>query len=197
MDSITQAAQLMAERFWDDPGIQAQMRGVRDARNLFELQCLGQLKAYQEAGLLSLYQGGPSVSVGYRSDTFDANAFALLAQKHSKEFVAACTKADLEALQASIAPVAAISNPTWYEKYFDDAVFDLQIIVVDRKLKGTGAFRKMMSPMLEYCAENTIPTVLQTHNPANVPLYEHFGFKVLEAPYAKNINLTCYCMARS
>lgn len=197
MESIAQAARLMADRFWEDPGIQAQMRGVSQARNLFELQCSGQLAAYQELGLLSLYRGGPSFSVAYRTDEFDAGAFALLVQKHSQEFIDSCTQSDLEALQASIAPVAAISDPVWYEKYFDGAVLDLQVIVVDRKLKGSGAFRAMIDPLLEASVQEGIPAVLQTHNPDNVSVYEHFDFKILEAPHAEDIDLTCYCMART
>lgn len=197
MISIEQAAQLMARRFWDDPGIKAQMRGVVDAHNLFELQCLGQLRAYQDLGLLTFFEEGPSFSVGYRTDAFDAQEFVLLVQRHSQGFIEACSQDDLVALQTAIAPVTAISNPVWYEKHFSGPVYDLQIIVVDERLKGSGVFRKMVDPVLESCEASSLPAVLQTHNPANVPLYEHFGFKVVESPRSEDIGLTCYCMARS
>lgn len=38
--------------------------------------------------------------------------------------------------------------------------------------------------------------MLQTHNPDNVPLYEHFGFKLVEKVDSQELELSCYNMAR-
>lgn len=88
MIEIEQAAQLMANRFWNDPGTQVQLRNVSHARQLFEYQCLGQLRAYRELGLLSLLEGGPSFSVSYRSDELDVCELARLAQEDSGDRLA-------------------------------------------------------------------------------------------------------------
>lgn len=72
----------------------------------------------------------------------------------------------------------------------------LQVVAVASELKGTGAFRRLIDPVIAECDASGIPMVLQTHNPNNVPLYEHFGFKLVEKVDSKELELSCYNMAR-
>lgn len=37
-----------------------------------------------------------------------------------------------------------------------------------------------LRPVFDYLDRQGLPCYLDTHNPANLPFYEHYGFKVVE-----------------
>jgi GNAT superfamily N-acetyltransferase len=55
----------------------------------------------------------------------------------------------------------------------------LDMIAVDPALRGQGQMSRMMGPLLAYAKRQGIPCLLETEDPANVPIYEHFGFRVI------------------
>jgi ribosomal protein S18 acetylase RimI-like enzyme len=60
--------------------------------------------------------------------------------------------------------------PHWY----------LLAIGVAEVHRGKGLASRLIRPMLERLDAEGMPCYLETHNPANVGLYEHFGFTVAE-----------------
>jgi len=70
------------------------------------------------------------------------------------------------------------------------------VVVVKENLRGTGIFRKLITPIIEKCeAENKV-IALQTYNPDNLAKYQHFGFEIMEEKFSKDLNLTCYNLLR-
>lgn len=66
-------------------------------------------------------------------------------------------------------------EPHWY----------LAFIGVDPARQGSGVGAALLRSRLRRCDEEGLPAYLESSNPANVPLYEHFGFQVtgtLELP---------------
>jgi ribosomal protein S18 acetylase RimI-like enzyme len=59
-------------------------------------------------------------------------------------------------------------QPHWY----------LAMIGVDPSRKGSGVGAALLRSRLERCDEDGIAAYLESSNPQNVPLYEHFGFQV-------------------
>lgn len=195
--TIRECAKLMARRFIDDPGIAVQMQGLDDPLRVLEIQCRGQIRAYDEAGFLTLYRLAPSFIIGFRTDQMTEKQFLAIAQNASVELLQALSEEELFALQQSVLPVAKISDEYWYRRYYPcKTVYVLQVICIDESLKGSGTFRKMIEPVINDCKEMDIPVVLQTHNPASVPLYEHFGFQLIEKIDSDTIDLSCFNMAR-
>ncbi|HAG11050.1 MAG TPA: hypothetical protein DCK76_06640 [Desulfotomaculum sp.] len=92
--------------------------------------------------------------------------------------------------------VHKITVHDWYKQYFTGEVYHLLVVVIDESLKGTGALRNILMPVINECEEKKIPIVLQTHNPDNVPLYQHYGFELMETHYSEELDLSCFCMAR-
>lgn len=196
-EQVRACARLVVERFRDDPGIKAQMSGVPNAGELMRAQCLGQVRAFAETGCVMLLDKGPSFMIGYRTDKLPAEKLVDLLQDASREALAIATPEQLEALQANIAPVAEITDEFWYARRFpSETVYVLQVIAVEASLKGTGAFRRLISPAIAACDKDGTRMVLQTHNPANIPLYEHFGFAVEEELASPQLGLRCFNMAR-
>jgi ribosomal protein S18 acetylase RimI-like enzyme len=61
--------------------------------------------------------------------------------------------------------------PHWY----------LAMIGVDPPRQGTGAAAALLRSRLERCDQDGTAAYLESSNPQNVPLYEHFGFRVTGA----------------
>lgn len=88
---------------------------------------------------------------------------------------------DLIAMQQNVIEVTKIVQPDWYKKFLNEKeVYILQVIVVQKSLRGTGVFRKLISPILKMAEQQSIPVVLQTYEYANIIKYEQFGFKLME-----------------
>jgi len=72
----------------------------------------------------------------------------------------------------------------------------LQVIGVDPANQGKGYARKLLSPMLARIDNEGLPCYLETHDQKDVPIYEHFGFKVMENSTVTGTNLTNWSMLR-
>jgi ribosomal protein S18 acetylase RimI-like enzyme len=72
----------------------------------------------------------------------------------------------------------------------------LQTIAVDPQFQGKGYAGKLLRPMLARMDEECLPCYLETIDEANVSLYEHFGFKVVEKSAVPKTNLTNWAMLR-
>ncbi len=56
----------------------------------------------------------------------------------------------------------------------------LHNIAVKKSCQGKGFAGGLLRPILSRAAGDGIPCYLETQNPDNVPLYEHYGFKVVD-----------------
>lgn len=71
---------------------------------------------------------------------------------------------DIAQLQERVAPVAAISDEFWYlERFGQQPVYVLQIVVAP-ELKGTGAFHRLVDPVIAACDAAGLPMVRKRHN---------------------------------
>ncbi|MBP1762926.1 MAG: hypothetical protein H6Q64_2468 [Firmicutes bacterium] len=185
--------ELMASRFIKDPGVMAQVNGLERAKMLFALSCEGQILAFDQRNLLQVLENGKGLLIGYSSDTLTQEQLLEVYQQASSGLIETATEAELLFMQDKGIKVNEVTDHSWHTKYTDEDVYHLQVIVVDESLKGTGAFRKLLMPIIK---QKGLPIVLQTHNPQNVPIYEHFGFRIIESNSSEEIALTCYCMMR-
>ncbi len=62
----------------------------------------------------------------------------------------------------------------------------IDLIAIAPSLKGSGAFRQLLEPILIRAKKEIMPVLLDTHDKNNVPLYEHFGFEVVGQYIAKH-----------
>jgi GNAT superfamily N-acetyltransferase len=53
----------------------------------------------------------------------------------------------------------------------------------------------LLNEVIAYAESRRLMISLETHNPKNVPLYEHFGFKVFGV-VEKHFDLKQYCLVR-
>ena len=60
---------------------------------------------------------------------------------------------------------------------------------------GRGLAALLLDEVIRYADQHKLMISLETHNPDNVPLYEHFGFKVFGV-MEKHFALRQYCLVR-
>ena len=92
--------------------------------------------------------------------------------------------------------VGKVLNLSWYKEHVKGRHYRLKVIAVDKALRGSGAFRRLITPVLEFADQNQIPVVLETHNLSNVGLYERFGFTLVKTITHPSIEIKQYCMIR-
>lgn len=80
----------------------------------------------------------------------------------------------------------AIPGPHWY----------LLTLAVAKASQGKGYATRLLSPVLSLLDARGESAYLETHNPRNVPLYEHFGFKVVAIGKLPGSETTHYSMLR-
>ena len=88
-----------------------------------------------------------------------------------------------------------IHDLKWYKKYSKNSYYLFQVVVA-KEYKGTGVFRKLISPILEECEKKNMDIVLETNTKSNIPIYEHFGFELVETKTSNETTLEEYCMIK-
>jgi ribosomal protein S18 acetylase RimI-like enzyme len=76
--------------------------------------------------------------------------------------------------------------PHWY----------LLAIGIDRRDRGKGYGSRLLRPMLARCDSERLPCYLETHNEANLELYRHFGFQIMEEGWIPRSDTRQWAMLR-
>lgn len=193
---LESCAKLMVKRFRNDPLVTIQTKDIQHPEELLYWSFLGQIEAYNEIDAVTLYKNGKGFLVGYSTERVTEEKLMSALQNAAKYLLKKATPEELTHLSKYAIEANELNDEGWYKRYWQGEVYNLQIITLDDDVKGTGAFRELLTPILKSCEEKGIPVVAQTNNPDNVPLYEHFGFKVIEKRSSETLPLTCYSIAR-
>jgi len=62
----------------------------------------------------------------------------------------------------------------------DEPCWFLDIVAVDARARGRGVGRRLIRNTLIPAHTEGLPVFLETANPANLPIYEHLGFRLVE-----------------
>ena len=194
---IQTVAAVMTDSFKEDPGSMAMMKGIKDPEKLFMAHTLlHSAHAYQTRSLRILDDDPRAFLIGY--DSIHENKF-LERKLHFKiimKTIACLGWKSMKRMVNNMQKVGKVLNLSWYKEHVSGRHYRLKIIAVDKALRGSGAFRRLIGPVLEYADHNQIPVVLETHNPSNVGLYEHFGFALVKSITHPKTEIIQYCMIR-
>ena len=80
------------------------------------------------------------------------------------------------------------------KKYTNNEDWYLYNLCVDPKCQGKKIASKLIKPLLNYFKEHKLMCYLETNWDKNVPIYEHFGFKVMEKAMVPGSNVEHYGM---
>lgn len=83
------------------------------------------------------------------------------------------------------------------KKYTGHKDWYLYNLSVRRAAQGKGIATKLLKPMLQFCSDDRMPVYLETNKDANVPMYEHFGFRLQETRLVPGSTVRHYVMLHS
>jgi len=79
-----------------------------------------------------------------------------------------------------------LPGPHWY----------LGLLAVAPERQGEGHAGALLRPVLELARRQRLPCYLETNKQANVPIYEHFGFRIAEQVEVPRTGVLQWCMVR-
>lgn len=82
------------------------------------------------------------------------------------------------------------------KKYADEGSRYPYNLAVDPNAQGKGPASKLMRPMLEFFYRTGHQCYLETQDPQNVPMYEHYGFEAVEIGKLPGSDIAHYAMLR-
>lgn len=87
-----------------------------------------------------------------------------------------------------------VMSSEWIYKSVKGNYIHLDLIVVKEEARGKGKSKQILNYVINEASKLGMPLTLETQNPENIPLYEHFGFKVIDTiTYEGMIQ---YCMIK-
>lgn len=108
-----------------------------------------------------------------------------------------------EALLAQYEKMAPIANFDWQDEFVSSAAQNLAgdfihftFLAVDKDKRGSGAFRRLITPYLEYADARGIPCFLETYSDNLEQLYGHFGFETVKEFRSPDFQIYERCMMR-
>ncbi|HAA85460.1 MAG TPA: hypothetical protein DCE14_03810 [Kosmotogaceae bacterium] len=188
----------MADSFLDDPLNRVVLEGIADANKLIQAHSLILARyAYKTKNLYLLDGTDPGaflIACDSRNDSI-IRQVSLGLRIVSKSFKL-LNRRDFKRLSTNHKATHDIVDAMWYRRYVRGRFFRIRIAAADRSIRDTGAFRRLLTPIIEVCNKDRIPIVIETHNPDNVGLYSHFGFKLVKTISSPRINIEQFCIIR-
>jgi len=111
-----------------------------------------------------------------------------------KKAISKLTKEERKQFTKNAATVKQVQSIRWHKKHCKEPSYYLAQFIIAEDKRGQGIAREMLEFLFDRIAEPLI--TLETHTPKNVPMYEHFGFKVVDTKEAKDGSITEYRMVR-
>lgn len=196
-DTIQAVARVMAGSFLEDPLNQYNLAGVKNKEELLYQHSILHTRHAVKSGSLYLLDGNPRVfMVGVDSDKASGFADALLNLTIAVKTLLMLDKQDRKVILTNNKKTRQVVNFTWQKDFVKGRFYRVKIIAIDKAMRGTGAFRGLITPRIEFCDEQKLPMILETHNPNNVGLYGHFGFELVKTIASQSIEIKQYCMIR-
>ena len=107
------------------------------------------------------------------------------------------TPQERDAYERQLTRMKSISVFDWEEEAGKGGDFiHFACLAVGTRHRGTGAFRRLMTPFFDYADENGIPCFLETYTSRLEGLYGHFGFKTIHIYDDPAFDITERCMVR-
>ncbi|MCM3340757.1 GNAT family N-acetyltransferase [Paenibacillus sp. MER TA 81-3] len=199
---IRRAADVLAEGFVEDPLYQHILpdRSTRlDVLRIFFCNYVTMLYPYSD--VYSTSGNMEAVALVFRSDRTglsivsrfkDVSAMLLAIVKS----IPICRYIGIRQFARGIAILHSMSS-AWLSMLGNQEYIHLDMLVVQSKYRGQGFVSRIMKPLIEECNRRSIACTLETQNPDNILVYEHYGFSIVDVIPLPNSDLEQYCMVYS
>lgn len=195
-EELKKIADFIVERFEGLEQFTLIYEDFENAKEVLKKVTLSELFLYLEKGDIFIEdtQGLHAVIVGIKAAHFHYPNILLNSLKTQK-YVSGLSKKDLLTFKEKMKLQNLLHDRKWFKKYDKNCYYITQIAVAKDK-KGSGLFRRMITPILEECVKKNMCIALETFTKSNVGMYEHFGFELVETHTNENVPFSEYCMIK-
>ncbi len=197
METITTAANVIGECFVNYPANRAIYDGIGRPKELIALHSEIQLKfAIKQNGLYLLEDNPQALMVGFERKNKSRLRELFMFLKIIRATLRFLSRKEVKILKKNLKAHKDLFSLTWPKEFVKGNYFRIEVIAIAEELRGTGAFRRLLSPVIQSCENKGLPIVLETHDERNVKIYEHFGFEVAKVLEQDGVEIKGYCMIR-
>ena len=196
--TIKAVAKVMAASFAEDPMHKVILYGLNKKNELLAARSIIHTAHAFRGGQLRLLDGNPGAYlIGQDSqDESRWDNLKLVSMIYLRTFLLLGLR-DIRKIISNYKKTGSVVSFSWQEEYVSRRFYRIKIVAVDEGMRGKGAFRRLVTPILDYADKEKIPVVLETHNYDNVGLYEHFGFDLVKTIKSADTPIEQYCMIRN
>lgn len=195
-EDLHRIAAFITDRFWDLEQHTLLARGLSKPRDILTSSTEASLHFFLAKGDVHVYGSdvlqGVLVGVPARRNTVFS---ILLSSLKASRLLSGISKADAAAIRENGVLQGKVHDRTWYRRHSRNAYY-INWIAVARECRGSGVFRKLITPVIDRCRKEGLDIVLETFTASNVPIYEHFGFELVETHTSPKVDLVEYCLIR-
>lgn len=175
-----------------------QLDGISDKQNLLHHMTRTQINHWQRAGEVWVIGDNQGVLAGHYGTKETTIRSLLFGLSLARNVLSVLSKEDKARLISNLKKADGAEDIKWRKQVCNKgAYFYIDLVVVDGAQKGSGMFRRLMEPILSRTSREGIPILLDTHDSGNVPIYQHFGFELIQEHRAKgNQEMVQYSMMK-
>ena len=83
-----------------------------------------------------------------------------------------------------------------HKKLMPEEHMYLWVLGIDPSFQGGGLTTRLVAPMLERLDRRHLPCFVETHAEKNVPIYQHFGFEILDESFLPGTEIGHWALGR-
>lgn len=194
VEDLPAITELIVDRFWGLEHFNFLSQGLTNPKEVLSDLVNSQNEVFFKYGDIYLYQDpfvGTISGIPLKKFSLPHQIFYSLTTSKPLRKV---SKQDRKILLAQNKLVTEI-HTSWHKKYTKNAYY-LCLLAVAKEAKGTGALRNMLTPLLQQCQAQGQDVVLETMTESNIPIYQHFGFELVETHHSPNVPFNEYCFIK-
>ncbi len=196
-ETIDTVARVMADSFMEDPMNRAVLDGLEKAGELMDVHSRIHTRHAIRTGMLQLLDGNPGAFlIGLDSrDASRLDDWRLILQIYLVSLRVLGFR-DIRRLLSNSRKTGSVLSFSWEKEFIKGRYYRLKIVAVDKSMRGQGAFRRLVTPLLEFSDTEKVPLIIETHNAYNLGLYRKFGFELVKTITSPRTEIRQYCMIR-
>ena len=198
LNDIPAIAETVSTRLLDSMEASFQLEGISDKWGLLQGYTHARIEHWHRIGEVWIIGDCKGMLAGhYRNDENVIDSARLMFSVIQIVFHT-LLKEDRVRLMDNLKKSAEAENVSWRKQICKNHnYYYIDLIAVDQTLKGRGAFRKLLAQIITKMQQKNIQILLDTHDASNIPLYQHFGFDLVQEHQAKHSpNLIQYSMIK-
>jgi len=184
---ISELCHTVAKILMDSPEGSYQLKDVTDKWSLSYAFTFSQITYWYNIGEVWVIGENQGMLAGHYNGRVKIFKLLSTTLRANLRMLRSVSKEDRNKISRNVTASAGAQNVKWRKQICKKSnYYFIDLIAIDPALKGSGAFRKLIDPVLVRAKAEGIPVLLDTHDTDNVLIYQHFGFEVVRQYTAKH-----------